>query len=172
MSSTIHVYQDETLRLWSRRELLVAAWFDAPNAEQMREVGRAGRALAAQHVEGSALANVIVSGLPRFSDPVREEGIRIARERTFRRGSCHVILAGGLAGAAARAFMSMVLLVGTRAIGKGAARAKVFGEVFEASEWMAELLGGEWTRFELADLFREAAIAPKASVAAGDERHG
>lgn len=154
------VYEDATLRLWSHRELLVAAWFDAPTIEQMREVGRVGRALGNAHPRGSALANVIVSGVPRFSDEVRDEGIRIARDRTFRRDSCHLILVGGLGGAAVRAFMSMVLLVGTKALGKGAARTRVFGEIGAAASWTAELLGGEWTARELFDLYREAAAPP------------
>src|SRR5206468_3120962 len=98
---------------------------------------------------GAALANVIVAGTPRFSDDVRSEGIAIARHRTFRRGSCHLILVGGLGGAAVRAFMSMVLLVGMKALGKGAARTKVFGEIGAAATWTRELLGGDWTRAEL-----------------------
>lgn len=156
MSRWNTVYEDATLRLLSHRELLVAAWFDAPTIDQMREVGRAGRALGAASPRGSALANVIVSGVPRFTDEVRDEGIRIARDRTFRRGSCHLILVGGLGGAAARAFMSMVLLVGTKALGKGAARTKVFGELGAAAGWTAELLGGEWTAMEVFDLYRDA----------------
>lgn len=166
MNSWISAYEDATLRLWTQRELLVASWFDAPTIAQMREVGRAGRALGAASPRGSALANVIVGGVPRFTDEVRDEGIRIARDRTFRRGSCHLILASGLGGAATRAFLSMVLLVGMKALtfrsgagglGKGAPRSKVFGEVGAAAAWTAELLGGEWSSAEVFDLYRAAA---------------
>lgn len=160
MSPWNRVIEDATLRLWSHRDLLVAAWFDAPNIDQMREVGRAGRALGAGHPRGSALANLIVSGVPRFSDDVRDEGIRIARDRTFRRGSCHVILVDGLGGAAVRAFMSMVLLVGMKALGKGAARTKVFGDLGAAATWTADLLGGEWTGRETLELYRDAVAKP------------
>lgn len=160
MKSWITAYEDATLRVWTQRELLVASWFDAPTITQMREVGRAGRALGAASPRGAALANVIVGGVPRFTDDVRDEAIRIARDRTFRRGSCHLILAGGLGGAATRAFMSMVLLVGMKALGKGAARTKVFGEIGAAAAWTSELLGGEWSSMEVFDLYRAASKPP------------
>lgn len=162
MDRRIQVYEDATLRLWSERELLLAAWFDAPTRSQMLELHRAGRALAQSHA-GAGLANVIVRGVPRFADDVRDEGIRIARERTFRKGSCHVVLVQGLGGAAARAFMSMVLLVGTRALGKGSARAKVFGDVDDAASWFAPVLGAGWSPPALAKTFRQ--IADKAPPA-------
>lgn len=163
MTAATSIYQDETMRLTSRRELLVASWFDAPTAEQMRRVGRAGQDLARANPNGAALANVIVRGVPRFRDDVREEGIRIARERTFAKGSCHLVLVDGLAGAAVRAFMSMVLLVGKRGIGNTAAQVRVFGEVDTASRWFAPLLGEPWTTSELADAL-EAAARPHATV--------
>jgi len=150
-------YEDEGLRLWSSRELLVAAWFEAPTLERMREVARIGKALGSETGAGAAFANVIVSGVPRFSDDVREEGIRIARERTFRRGSCHVVLATGLGGAAARAFMSMVLLVGRRALGARAAPTKVFGDIGEAGAWLAAILDESWTATEVRELLRASA---------------
>jgi len=148
-------FDDGSLRLWSSKELLVAGWFEAPTIEEMREVGKAGRLLAARYPKGAALANVIVSGTPRFSDEVRDEAITIAKGRTFRKGSCHVVLVGGLGGAAARAFMSMVLLVGMKALGRNAAPSKVFGEIPDAAHWLAPVLGEGWTSREIAEVFRE-----------------
>ncbi len=50
--------------------------------------------------------------------------------------------------------MGMVLLVGMKALGKGAARTKVFGEISAASGWLAPIMGEDWTSDEIAAVFR------------------
>ncbi len=147
------VHQDATLRIWTLRELLIAGWFDAPVAHQMRILARAGKELGQAYPKGAGLANVIIRGVPRFDDDVRQEGIRMAREQTFRKGSCHVVLVGGLAGAAARAFMSMVLLVGRKGVGDGASPAKVFGSSEDAARWFVPMLGAGWSVAEVVEVF-------------------
>jgi hypothetical protein len=147
------VHEDPTLRIWAMRELLIAGWFNAPVAQQMRIVARAGKEIGHAYPTGAGLANVIVRGTPRFDDDVRQEGIRMAREQTFRRGSCHVVLVGGLAGAAARAFMSMVLLVGRKGVGDTASPAKVFGDIDAAARWFSPMLGQHWSIPEVVEVF-------------------
>ncbi|HVY49139.1 MAG TPA: hypothetical protein VHB21_24785 [Minicystis sp.] len=156
-------HEDPTLRLASDRGVLVATWFDAPTADQMRVIARAGRELGHGYPSGIGFANVVVRGNPRFDDEVRAEAIEIARERIFRRGSCHIVLVEGLAGAATRAFLSMVLLVGKRSRGPDAAPTKVFGDCETAARWFVPMLDG-WSAGELASFFRSGTEATPKDV--------
>lgn len=143
------LHEDATLRVWALREVVAVAWFEAPNAEQLRKLQRLAKQRTLKYPRGLWLYQIVVRGTPRFTDDVRVEVDRITREETFSVGSAHVILAPGLAGAAARAFLSTVLLVR-----KNSLPAKVFGDFESAAAWMARELGAGWQATELAELGR------------------
>ena len=125
------LWSDEVLNLRREGKLLVAGWFDAPRIEHMLKIEE----VAKEHASKLALCNAIVRGRPRFTEDVREAGIRMVKRNAFRIGSAHLILVDGLAGAATRAFLGMVLLVG-----KANTRARVFGETAAAGRFLAGLL--------------------------------
>jgi len=73
----------------------------------------------------------------------------MARENVFARGGAHTILVDGLAGSAARAFLSTVLLVR-----RHRAPARVFSEIGEAAKWFVREVGGQCQAGELERLGR------------------
>jgi hypothetical protein len=131
------------------REVVTVAWFEAPTGEQLRILQRLAKQRTLKHPRGLWLYQIVVRGTPRFTDDVRAEVDRITREETFSLGSSHVILAPGLAGAAARAFLSTVLLMR-----KNRMPAKVFGDFESASAWMVRELGSTWRAGEFIELGR------------------
>lgn len=138
------LYEDATLRVWAVRNVLGVVWFEAPTLEQMRELTRIGKVRGRTHPDGLGLFQLVVRGTPRFTDEVRAEVERVARENVFARGGAHVILVDGLAGSAARAFLSTVLLIRRRR-----APTKVFGDIGEAATWFAREVGGPCQPSEL-----------------------
>jgi hypothetical protein len=148
------VHEDPTLRIATSRNVLVAVWTDAPTADQMRALERSGRKLGRAH-RGTALVNVIVRGTPRFSTEVREAVVRLARDgELMSLARAHVILAPGLVGAAARAFISTTLF-----LARVPAPTKVLGSLETAAAWLVEPLsrGAErWTEADLLSLLRSA----------------
>ena len=153
---TLHA--DATLRLASHRNLLLAVWCDAPTLEQMRELGRASRAISRRHPAGADMLNVVLSGKPTFSDAVRQEGIKLTSDPTLiRLGTAHLVLVTGLAGAATKAFLSTMLLVGRPAV-----PTKVFADPDGAAAWLAPRLslpGAEWSAAEVKACQAEAGAA-------------
>jgi hypothetical protein len=143
------LHEDDSLRVWGLREVVAVAWFEAPNADQLRALQRIAKQRTQKHPRGVWLYQNVVRGTPRFTDEVRAEVDRITRELTFPLGSSHVILAQGLAGAAARAFLSTALLVR-----KDRVPAKVFGDFESAATWMVRQLGVGWNEGELVELGR------------------
>lgn len=144
------LWSDEVLRLRREDKLLVAGWFDAPRIEHMLKIEE----VAWAHAAGLALCNVVVRGRPRFTEDVREAGIRMVKKNAFRVGSAHLILVDGLAGAATRAFLGMILLVG-----KANAQARVFGEIESAGAFLAGLMAGAEPS-KVTALIRETATTP------------
>ena len=145
------IHQEATFRLCVSENLLVAVWTEAPELEQMRAFGRALRALLSKHGRRTGSINLILSGTPRFTDTVRAEAVRLMKDPRLQ-SSCtaHIVLVGGLAGAAARAFLSTVVL-----LGRPATPSKVFGETRTAAIWLAPLLsqaGGAWSIDQLVEL--------------------
>lgn len=128
------IYEDETSRQAYVGPLHIAAWFDAPTLSQMRVYGRHAVALAARH-ERTALMTLIVKGRPSFDPAVRDEVKRLTSRGIHRAGTAHVVLATGLVGAAARAFMSTSVLVG-----RPNTPTKVFGDLDEAGIWLGQRL--------------------------------
>jgi hypothetical protein len=150
------VHTDSTLRIVTARNVQVNVWSNAPTLEQMRVFGRTGVAHARQHPRGTGLINLVVRGTPSFSEPVRAEAVKLVKdEGIFSLGGAHIILIGGLAGTAVRAFMNTAIL-----LGRPRRPNKVFGEAETAVAWLAPLLarGAEpWSRAELAALVAQLA---------------
>ncbi|APR86386.1 Hypothetical protein A7982_11735 [Minicystis rosea] len=125
----------------AHRNLLVLAWHDAPTVAVMREVARAGRAVAKKHTAGYGLMNLFLRGTPRFTDEVRDEVVRLDRDAQFAPlGAARVILLPGLAGVAVRVFLNTVTL-----IARPARQVQAFSELAEAAAWLAPKLnaGGQ-----------------------------
>lgn len=145
------VHADSTLRIVTSRNMQVNVWSNAPTVEQLRAHGRSGMAHARQHPGGTGLLNIVVGGTPSFSEPVRVETVKTMKQaELFRLGSAQIVLVGGLAGTAVRAFMSTAIL-----LGRPVRPSKVFSESETAVAWIAPLLarGAEpWSRAELAAL--------------------
>jgi hypothetical protein len=158
------VHQEATFRLVVSENLLVAVWSEAPELDQMHAFVRALRAVIGKHGRRTGSINLILAGTPRFTDDVRAEAVRLMRDPRLQ-SSCtaHIVLVGGLAGAAARAFMSTVLL-----LGRPATPSRVFSETRTAAMWLAPLLsqgGGAWSVVELIELLASIEVAARAGTA-------
>jgi hypothetical protein len=141
-------YEDDTLRQAVARNVHVAAWFDAPTLEQMHEYGRCARGVYRSYRGKSALLNLVVEGVPRFSSEVRKAAADYTAEGLHQLGAAHVILVGGLLGASVRGFLGTMLLVG-----RPPNPAKVFGDLPSAAAWQAKNLAPfeeePWTAQEI-----------------------
>ena len=148
------VHTDSTLRIVTARNVQVNVWSNAPEIEQLRVFSRVGVAQARQYARGTALLNLVLGGTPSFSEPVRNETIRMMKQTDlFSLGSAHVIVVGGFTGTAVRAFMSTTIL-----ISRPRRPNKVFGEPEAAAAWLAPLLarGTEpWSQAKLAALMEQ-----------------
>lgn len=153
MSTT--VIDHGTLRLVTERNVVVAAWRDAPSVAQLNAVERAGRAAGARYASKTALVNLILSGTPNFSSEVRAEVARMnGLTDLFQVGAAHVVLVPGLVGTTVRTFLSTSML-----LVKPHAPTRVFGDAEPAARWLSELLrppGEPWTAAQLTALFARA----------------
>jgi hypothetical protein len=132
------VHSDPILRMGVSGNLIVTAWCDAPRVSQVRAMSRALLGVSNRYKQAFGMLNTIVSGTPRFSDDVRQELVKIMRdERLQGRGAAHVIVLGGLAGAASRAFLSTVFL-----LGRSSSPNRVFSEPREGAAWLVDRLAG------------------------------
>lgn len=155
-------YDDPTLRVAVIHNLTVAQWRDAPTLGQMRALDRIDVAKRRLVTGGVAFLNVIVEGVPRFTDEVREEAARQTAGRSGRDlAAAHLVLIGGLTGAAVRAFLSTVFL-----LGRPKFPTKVFSDVAECARWLAPLIseagGRQWTSDQIVELVRAVREAPAA----------
>jgi hypothetical protein len=160
MRGTATLHDDATLHVESRDDLLIVVWRDAPTGPQMLVFENAAREHARAWPKGTACANLVVSGTPRFSDEVRTAAARMSRDRTLLGlGVAHVVLVGGLRGTAARAFLGGIVLIAGLS-----RRAHVFGDIDASSAWLAEKLArgaaGGWTGEEVGSVLRTAAVPP------------
>ncbi len=141
------LFKDHILRMTQERNCVLAAWYDAPTVPQLREFARAGKEIRRTY-DQLALFNVVLSGKPSFSQEVREETARMTRsESIFNLATAHLVLVEGLAGAATRAFLSTMVLVG-----RPRTPTKVFADREGAAAWIHGFCreGKErWTREEL-----------------------
>lgn len=132
MPDTTILYADETFVLANAGALMVSVWWDAPRPDQIHVVARKGRPVDEANDRRTGLAQFIVAGTPRFSSETRDAVTELYRAKIFRLGTAHIIEVGGLKGAATRAFLNTVTL-----LGRGADRVKVFSDPGEGAEWMA-----------------------------------
>ncbi len=180
MAENQRIYQDRTFRLAAHRNVLIAVWSDAPTLAQARILhreadqftkrnaavthGAAGRASAPSAPNpavnsgaagpGQAFVNMVTGGVPVFSEPVREELVKVIKSTNITLGAAHILLVSGMAGSAVRAFLSTVLLVA-----RPKAPNRVFAEVPDAVSWLLVRLGGtqaQWTGNELRDAIEAA----------------
>jgi hypothetical protein len=153
------LHEDATLRIETRDDLMVVVWRDAPTGPQMLAFENAAREHARSWPKGTACANVVVSGTPRFTDEVRTSAARMSRDRTLLSlGVAHVVLVGGLRGTAARAFLGGIVLIAGLS-----RRAQVFGEIDPSAAWLADKLSrgaaGGWTAAEVGAELRSATVS-------------
>lgn len=139
------LYTCPQLEIAASRNLIVLAWYEHPTVAIMREIARAGRAVARQYPGGSAMINIFLSGTPKFSDEVREEVVRVNRDASlYPLGAARLILLPGLQGVAVRAFLNTVTLLSRQA----ARPTQAFGDLHEAAVWLTPRLersGERWT---------------------------
>ena len=143
------LFASPQVEIVASRNLALAVWRDAPTLDVLREVTRAGRTLAKRQPTGSGLANLFVSGTPRFSEDVRSEAVKLARDATiFPLGIARVFLISGLAAVAVRAFLNTATLVA----GPSPRPVHAFTKLEDAAEWLApklEVGGHSWTSAEI-----------------------
>lgn len=155
MAANLKVYEDGTLRLASHRNVMFAVWTDAPTLGQVRTLHRESEKFAASNGSGQALASMVLGGVPRFTEPVRDELVKMMKSSsTFTLGSAHLLLVSGMAGSAVRAFLSTAML-----LARPSAPNRVFGTVADAVVWLHGRLGGtasQWTVNELRAALEEA----------------
>jgi hypothetical protein len=149
MTRSETLFASPQVEVIASRNLAVVVWRDTPTLEVLREITRAGRTLAKQQPNGSGLINLFVSGTPRFSEDVRAEVVKIARDATlYPLGIARVFLLPGLAGVAVRAFLNTVTLVA----GPSSRPLRAFTKLEEAAAWLApklEVGGQRWTPEEI-----------------------
>lgn len=132
MPALERLHEDETLTVYAAGNLGIGVWADAPKKGQIQTLHHAffdhvGR------LRKAAYANVILGGTPKFGDFAREEALAMVKDRRLAvLATAHVILIGGFAGAATRAFLSGVTLI-TSSRGS---MARTFGDVPPAAAWL------------------------------------
>jgi pimeloyl-ACP methyl ester carboxylesterase len=139
---------EPTCRIATARNLVVYSWREVATLDQVRASGRISRAMARKHPRGTGSLHLIAGGIPRFSEEVRAEAAKIRGDANLSSlGVAQVVLVTGLAGVAARGFLSTVTL-----LARAARPDKVFSELRSAAAWLAPKLaaGGEaWTAAEV-----------------------
>jgi hypothetical protein len=107
--------------------------------------------------------NLLLDGRPNFRDDVREELVKLMRDpRVQGKGAAHVILVPGLAGSAARAFISTLFL-----LSRSPSPNKVFAQLEAGATWLAPLLstGREvWSPEDILAVHAEIARRPVPAV--------
>jgi len=157
-------YEDPVIRIVTHENLVAAGWFDAPSMDQMRALDRALTSMRRRHKK-LAFVNVIVEGTPRFSKEVSDEASRQTQAGDGTDlASVHLILVGGLVGAAVRAFMGTVILVS-----RPKSPTKVMSDPKEAARFLALHLGAgghrPWSEAEVLSVIemaraKERALSP------------
>ncbi len=146
-------FENETARIATSRNIVVAAWAEAPRTTvELREFEKIGKRVSQQFEKRAIFANVIIGGTPSFSQEVRDEVTRMTRTPMFHFGTAQIILVQGLAGVAVRAFLSTSFLLARTKIPN-----KVFGDLNFGVDWMhGRLCEGpiEWKRDEIYDFVK------------------
>ena len=156
------MHEDATLRLGVSRNLLIMAWSSTPESPQLRALTRAIASLATKHRHDCGTLNLVVAGIPRFTEEVRDELVKILRDPRHQvRASAHVVLTEGLAGVTTRAFLSTVTL-----LARSTTPHKVLGDVKQAATWMAPLLSAGSVQWSVDDIVAAQGEVTRAGAAA------
>ena len=130
-------YHDDVLVLLVRHNILALAWYNAPRAGHLLEVMRQVHAVHRATQISPCLYNIVIRGTPRFPDEVREDAARLVRETSdYRSTTAHVIEVEGLAGTAARMFLSTMVL-----LSRHKPNVRVFSDHQEAATWIEDSTG-------------------------------
>lgn len=130
-------YHDDVLVLLVRHNVLALAWYNAPRKGHLLEVLRQVHAVHRATQISPCLYNIVIRGTPRFPDEVREDAARLVRETgDYRSTTAHVIEVEGLAGTAARMFLSTMVL-----LSRHKPNVRVFSDHQEAASWIEESTG-------------------------------
>lgn len=151
-------FEDEVLHLVSARNFLVGVWFNAPVVDHIRQLSERVRVMRVMHPRGHGYANLIVSGIPRFTADVRAAVTDLVKDEELNDlGAAHIILTDGMVGSAVRAFLSTALL-----LGRPTTPTKVFADLDPAIEWLTPLLRTRaepaWTEDEVRRVLETARI--------------
>jgi hypothetical protein len=148
MPRTELVHQDATLSIGVCRNLVVYAWFAAPDVNHLRGLGRELHSASLRNRGGTAGLGMVVAGTPLFTDGVRDEMVRVLRDpRHMEHGVAHVVKITGLAGVATRAFLSTSFL-----LARSTRPNKVFDEVSSAASWLVPLLAKSGDTWRVGDV--------------------
>jgi hypothetical protein len=148
-------YRDDAVCIRTERNLVLLEWHEAPTMKQLRAYEEALRAVARAHgASQSGTLHVVRGGMPKFDDAVRAWVTKAFTDDTYpHRAIAFAIVAGGLTGAATRAFLSTIrLLTRTRD------RVEIFGDLAVAARWVEGRLAstkGPFQAAEILDLFGE-----------------
>jgi hypothetical protein len=149
------LHEDSLLRLTVQKNVAFAVWSGPPTVTQVHALGRAAEKLTSQKAAGVALVSVVSGGVPKFSDGVRDELVRLMKSReNFKLGVAHLVLLDGFAGTTVRAFLGTTIL-----LSRTPAPTRVFGRADDALAWVHERVRGSaerWTPAELESALREA----------------
>jgi hypothetical protein len=149
------VHDDGTLRQVICRNVHVCVWLATPTAAHVHAHGAVAARVAARHGGRSALMNLAVAGVPRFSQELRDAVAEHTNEGLHRLGAAHVILVRGLRGVAVRGLLGTAILVG-----RPPNPTRVFRDLPSAASWQAQNLAAypaePWTTEELIALCRSA----------------
>jgi len=148
------VHQRSDYKLVTCQNLEIAVWQSAPRAGQLRALEATGATLRRRYEGGIGLLNVIEGGgLPDFSDEVRQQAVKLTAG-TLYVVAAHLVLVGGMVGAATRAFLSTITL-----LGRPRAPTRTFDDPAHALAWMTPLLrAGEpsWTVTTVTEAYEKA----------------
>ena len=145
------VYGDPTLRIITSRNVLFTLWSDAPTVPQLGHILTAAKDLRTSWPKGVAQAQLVLKGTPRFSDAVRADSVALLKKKAeyVNLALAYVVLAHGLAGTAARAFLSTLVL-----LSRTQTPTRVFAELPTASQWLALQFAASDVAWSPADLER------------------
>lgn len=130
------VHKDQTFAVVIGGRVVAAVWKDAPTLAQMGRLRAATDRHKKMSPDGGALVNIVVSGTPSFRNEVRVEAAKQTSENdTWGIATAHVVLVDGFAGIAVRSFFSTMTL-----LGRSKVPTKVFGDLDEATRWVASHL--------------------------------
>lgn len=151
------LYADEIVNVEVHRNLFLVAWYDAPRLEQVRAIRRIAAPIAKKHTGGTAMFDLIVRGTPSFEEEMRKELKKATEDPWITLGTAHVIVPTGLVGAATRAFLTTMFLIGRLKVPN-----KVFASPEGAAPWLLERLSlskEAWSSDELREVVTRFAAA-------------